>query len=751
MKVFSQGLVLAWLCCHLSLAQASSQNELLTAGQDAYRQGNYSQAITHWQEALTSSDLSLYRQIDLFLRLAVSYQMQGDYQQAYKHLQQAQPLVEADGSVGQQKLFYSYLGDLLLALQQPYVAKTWLEKGLTIKSPNPQPRVDAHVLNNLGNALSITGELSDALARYRQATQLAESTGDRLLHIQTLSNQARTHLALKQSNEAAVYIGEAAGMSHYLPDLRAQAFYLLNLGEMSLQLHQQTERTNALQMAFRLLEQARQIAKQVEDDGLRSQVKTYLAIAHKQGGEYGEALNLIRDAVFLSQQEPALFYYAEWQRGQIFEARGNIVAAESSYRKAIEHLYPIQLSLSTGQRNALDVFKERVRPVYFSLASLLLRKAEKVGAAQQQQSLLQEARDTIERLRTAELQDYYQDECLDIAAATRLDKLDPHTAVLYPISLKDRLVLLYSIEGHLQALSMPIGADEFTQTILDFQENLQVRSRWSLLRQARNLHKWLIEPFQAELERNHIDTLVLVPDSLLRMIPLAALHSGKHFLIEDFALVTTPSLDLTDPKSLPRGDISVLLSGLSEAVQGFTSLPNVPAELEGIKTLFQQRDVLLDKTFLLGRVNQALVSNPYEIVHIASHGQFDRDPAQTFVLTYDDKLGMEHLKQLLGRYRKQPVELLTLSACQTAVGDERAALGLAGVAIKAGARSALASLWFVNDEATAQLLTRFYGNLQNPALSKAEALQQAQKSLIDERRFRHPAYWAPFLLIGNWL
>jgi CHAT domain-containing protein len=100
--------------------------------------------------------------------------------------------------------------------------------------------------------------------------------------------------------------------------------------------------------------------------------------------------------------------------------------------------------------------------------------------------------------------------------------------------------------------------------------------------------------------------------------------------------------------------------------------------------------------------------------------------------------------------RKNPVELLTLSACQTAVGDERAALGLAGVAIKAGARSALASLWFVNDESTSKLVTEFYQQLQNPTLSKAQALQQAQKSLM-EQGYQHPLYWAPFLLIGNWL
>jgi len=141
------------------------------------------------------------------------------------------------------------------------------------------------------------------------------------------------------------------------------------------------------------------------------------------------------------------------------------------------------------------------------------------------------------------------------------------------------------------------------------------------------------------------------------------------------------------------------------------------------------------------------------LITIRKNGQFDHDPKNTFLLTYDDKLTMDRLERLLSfnQFRENTVELLTLSACQTAVGDERAALGLAGVAIKAGARSALASLWFVNDTATAELISEFYNQLRSTQLSKAQALQNAQKKLLDQKTFNHPIFWAPFLLIGNWL
>ena len=143
------------------------------------------------------------------------------------------------------------------------------------------------------------------------------------------------------------------------------------------------------------------------------------------------------------------------------------------------------------------------------------------------------------------------------------------------------------------------------------------------------------------------------------------------------------------------------------------------------------------------------------MVHIASHGEFAGDPKKSFLLTYDGRLDMDGLEQLikLSRFRDEPVELLTLSACQTAAGDDRAALGLAGVAIKAGARSALATLWFINDQASSLLVRRVLppARASSRRPSKAKALQAAQLAIMADLRYRHPAYWSPFLIIGNWL
>jgi CHAT domain-containing protein len=263
----------------------------------------------------------------------------------------------------------------------------------------------------------------------------------------------------------------------------------------------------------------------------------------------------------------------------------------------------------------------------------------------------------------------------------------------------------------------------------------------------------LIRPILPFLQAHEVDTLVIVPDGALRSIPFAALYDGHDFLVTKYSIATELGLTLMDPKPLGRQPVSALLSGLSVPAHGYPGLPYVKAELSALKDVARSTTVLEDREFSLMRMEATLKTRPYSIVHIASHAQFSSDPANTFILAYDGPLTLQKLEDAVKtrRWDTNPLELLSLSACQTAIGDDRAALGLAGVAIKAGARSALASLWHVNDEAAFRVVTQFYKELQQPGVSKAQALQHAQLALMQDRRFRHPGYWAPFLIIGNWL
>jgi CHAT domain-containing protein len=255
------------------------------------------------------------------------------------------------------------------------------------------------------------------------------------------------------------------------------------------------------------------------------------------------------------------------------------------------------------------------------------------------------------------------------------------------------------------------------------------------------------------LNPTQLKTLVFVLDGVLRNIPLAALYDGKQYLVEKYSIALTPGLRLLSPKPLSQSGIRALAFGLTEARHGFTALPNVGKELAAIESEVPSK-VLLNQAFTSQSVQNQVDTLPFSIVHLATHGQFSSNAEETFVLAWDKPMKVNELKELLrsrDENTAEALELLVLSACETAEGDKRAALGLAGVAVEAGARSTLASLWSLDDESGARLVSEFYRELATKAVTKAEALRQAQLSLLHDPDYRHPVHWAPYVLLGNWL
>lgn len=422
--------------------------------------------------------------------------------------------------------------------------------------------------------------------------------------------------------------------------------------------------------------------------------------------------------------------------------------------------------------------EQHIRPVYTKPVDVSLQLAKSVLPISKRKDFLKQSIVTIESLYVSDLQDYYLSlhDCISEEAFLSKRKgsqeslelkrlssgLKEHTAILYPILLPGRLELLLILPGNIlqrtitEVNSEKVNSQTVNQTARAFQKSVNnKRSHSNPIRLGKKLYRWLIAPISNDLTRHNIQTLVTVPSDSLRMIPMTALMNptDKSYLIEKFALATTPSLTNTNLNFSFTQKVNILVNGLSEAVQGFSTLPHVRDEVTSISTLFHQKAVLLNQDFVVQTFTNTLSQNPYTLVHIASHGQFNHNNQDTFLLAYDKKLNMNKLEELLAMdsFQKQPVELLTLSACQTAMGDERAALGLAGVAIKSGVKSAIASLWAVNDNSTAELMKEFYRQLLK--LPKAQALQQAQLKVMkmEKHKYAHPYYWAPFLLIGNWL
>ena len=469
-----------------------------------------------------------------------------------------------------------------------------------------------------------------------------------------------------------------------------------------------------------------------------------------------EALDLTRRALLAAQKirSPESLYRWHWQTARLLRSKGQIDPAILAYQRAIETLQPIRSEFLVGSRNRQFSFRETTGNLFFELSDLLLRHASSAPDERTRQQLLVQAQDTVELYKAAELQDYFRDECVATARSrsTEVAQESKTTAIIYSIILPDRLELLVSLSTGLKQFIVPVPSDRLTQEIRSFRVALERRTSNAYLLHAQKFYEWMIQPMEADLAAGRITTLVFVPDGPLRTIPMAPLHDGTRFLIERYAVATTPGLALTDSRPLNRSRIHMFSVGLTQAVQGFPALPYVAQELSAVQSIYGGKQLVNDE-FRAMQVERGLKEQPYNIVHIASHGRVESDGSKSFILTFDDRITMDRLSRLVGLFdfRTAPLELLTLSACETAAGDDRAALGLAGMAIKAGAKSALATLWFIEDEATAELIGEFYKNLRNPNISKAVALQQAQLVLLKHPDHSHPSLWAPFLLINNWL
>ncbi|MDG4605693.1 MAG: CHAT domain-containing protein [Candidatus Contendobacter sp.] len=723
----------------------------------AMQRGQFEQAVRYGQAASAAAAQSgdPAQQFDALLQLADAYQALGQYRNALATLRAAQPLADALDDPVRHAAVLGALGKILWLTGATDDARRHLDRSVTLARQAHAPPIAAASLNHLGNLAAEQGDARAARLAYQDSLTLARQAQDPALTATVLINAARLAARERDPRTAETLLTEAARQVQTLPASHDKAYHLLAIGKLRRTLPgaSAAQRTQAAQDDFTA---AATLARQLDDQRSLSYALGYQAQLQQDERHRAEALTLYRQAVFAAQQAdaPELLYRWQWQIGRLLKTQGDRNGAILAYQQAVAQLQTIRQDFTSNRGAGAGSFRASVGDAFTELADLLLQRAVQQPTAAAREADLLAARDAMEALKTAEVKDYFQDECVTALQSriTTLDRPPPHTAVLYPILLLDRLELLLQSPQGIQQITVRVDRAAFTAAVREFRRALEKRTSREYLPAAQQLYGWLIRPLQGSLDAQQIDTLVFAPDGPLRTIPIAALHDGQNFLIRHYAIATTPGLTLTDLRPFPRQKMQPLLNGLSEARQGFSSLDYVQKELAAIHAAYGGK-VLENQDFQLASVQQELKETPYSIVHIASHGQFASDVRNTFLLTFDDKLTLDRLERFmsLSQYRDQPVELLTLSACQTAAGDDRAALGLAGVAVKAGARSAVATLWFINDQATSLLVTEFYRQLQNAKLSKAKALQQAQMQLLADRRYQHPGYWSPFLLIGNWL
>ncbi|HJU05096.1 MAG TPA: CHAT domain-containing protein, partial [Nitrospiraceae bacterium] len=738
----------------------SSPDTLLQRGTQAFQRGAFEEALAISKEAAQRAEQegNARSRIRALLLEAQAAQALGQVRPALQHLELALSVVQQVDDPLLTATVFSSLGRVYLANRQMDAAAHYLYQALEVARELNQPALKATVLNEIGVLHASQAQYREAMAAYRESASLAEEAGQQTLAVHARLNAARAALQLSQHADATVRLDEAAAAVRGLTPShdKATALITLGLGYADARPGLPDMSDALLLRAAESLKEAAFIAERIGDTRTASYAWGYLGHLYETEHRYKEALALTRRAVFAAQSvtAPESLYRWQWQTGRILAALNRLDEAIASYRSAVETVEPIRPEVTSSAQSPGSTAPMSVRPLYVEYADLLLHRAARMDEGEASQGYLRAARDAIEASKAAELRDYFRDECVDAVQAQikPLETVSTATAILYPIIFPDRTELLVNFPTGLKRIPVPISSDVITKEIRAFRRTVERRTTREYLPHAQQLFDWLVRPLESDLKKFDITTLVFVPDGPLRTIPMSALHDGQQFLISRYAIAITPGLNLTDPQPINRERIRVLSTGLTEAVQGFPALPHVAEEIDHLRSLYRG-DQLLNENFVTPRLERELKENRFGVLHIATHGFFAKDVKQTFLLTFDGKLTMNQLDQLVGvfRFRQEPLELLTLSACRTGAGDDRAALGLAGVAIKAGARSALATLWFINDEASAVLVTEFYRQLRDPSVSKAVALQRAQLKLLEDRVYEHPAYWSPYLLFNNWL
>jgi CHAT domain-containing protein len=711
-------------------------------------------AVRHWSTQLERASNDPRVQAEALGRRAEALQTLGHRQRALLDLERAVSLLAADGVSELKAAVLGAYGQALLRSARYEAAESSLAEALRMAQSLAAERIAAAVLNDQGTLFAISGRNDQALGAFHDAARRSGKLEDGALAARALLNAARLQRTLGKPPEAQRDLEAALVAARSAPDSADKALQLAAIGTAMRELGgaQQPQRG----LARSALDESLVLAERMGSARVQAEVLGALADWHAELGEITTALALNERALFQAQRAGSreAEFFAQWRAARLLQRSARTDAALDTFRRALSTLDAVKTDLAFDLWASQESFAERIGPAFLGYADLLLQRAASEPDAQRKREAMREIQHTLEGFKQIELEDYFRDDCVVryLERARGIEQIAARTAVLYPVPLPQRLELIVSIGADIHQVTVPVGYADIEREARALRVLLEKRTTFQYLPHARALHDWLIRPLEKILTAAQVDTIVLVPDRPLRSIPLGALHDGADFLIARYAIATAPSLTLVEPRPLHLHNATVLASGLTEGVQGFDALPFVASELEAL-TRLRSGTVLRDQSFTSANLEQELAARAYSIVHVASHAQFEADSRQSFVLTYDGRFTIDRLEERmkLSRFRDQPVELLFLSACDTAAGDERAALGLAGVAVKAGARSALATLWQINDEASSLLVAEFYRQIALPGATKAEALRRAQVAMLKDFRYRHPGYWSPFLVIGNWL
>lgn len=773
----------------------------------AYRQiGQPDRAIQHWQQAVQiyraeDNDANRRLQAQLLIEQAQDYSTLGQHKRAIKLVESAIELARQIQDRFTEAAALGVLGNANWALGNYNSAIASHQASLKIASTLKSHRYITTALGNLGNVLTsrtklyqyqanvarlegderekarltqlVNQDLVAAQAAYERSVQESKTLGGMaearaLLNLNRLLAQFPTTQfdAIDRNRNRVLALVEAQ------PDSRSKVYALINLalsyqkpevrrGGFNYGAYRKTDilfkpaRTGVLTQSKTkvLLEKAQAVAKAIGDSRAESFASGTLGEMYESAGQFALAMELTRQAQFMAQQvsDRDSLYRWQWQAGRLLKATGEPEVAIASYKQAIATLQSIRSDILAANKDLQFDVRDSVEPVYRELIELLLDNSSTKSL---DSNNLSEALNVLELLKLTELQNFFGDECVQVAGepvnSEQIAPIDPTAAVVYSVVLNNRTVMILRFpDGTLKSYPIEIEAERLQEEISRLRFSLENIATEEYLTQSQKIYDLLMRPMEADLVAAKPSTVVFINDGVLRNVPMAALHDGKQFLVQKYPIANTLSLGLTNRKPAEQHDLKALILGLTVERPPFAALPNVKTETAQVQEITGGTK-LLDNDFTLTNLQTQLRKGNYSVVHLATHGKFGVDGTSTYLLSFNDRITLDEIENILRR-SKQSIELLTLSACQTAAGDDRSALGIAGVAIRAGVQSSLATLWFINDADTVPLIEELYTQLWQPGLTKAEALRVAQLKMIADPEFSHPAIWSPLVLIGNWL
>ncbi|HEY9298587.1 MAG TPA: CHAT domain-containing protein, partial [Phormidium sp.] len=706
-------------------------------GQLQLSAGKLEEALDTWKKAANTykevGDISGVTKTRI--NQAQTLQTLGLYRQAIKTLTEVKEILQVQPDSPVKAKGLQSLGDALRVVGDLNQSQEVLQQSLAIAERLQVREATAGTLLSLGNTARVQGKSKESLEFYQRAV-----TASPLVEIQVEAqlNQLSLLIEENRSADAQSLIPEIQSKIIKLPPSRLTIYAQINLARSLIKMGNAT--AEETRNAAEILANAVQQAQNLEDTRAEAYALGNLGRVYEQNRQWEEGKKLTEKALLLAQSINAsdITYQWHWQLGRILKEQGNREGAITAYSQSVSTLQSLRNDLVAINSDVQFSFRESVEPVYRELVGLLLQPAANV-----EQSALIQARQVIESLQLAELDNFFRDACLDVKPI-QIDQVDSKAAVFYTIILKDRLEVILALPGQpLKHYTTQLPQENVESTLKDLRDAITNPRRQLSIKQfltpSQKVYDWLIRPIEADLANSGVNTLVFVLDGGFRNIPIAALYDGEQYLVQKYSVALTPGLQLLEAKPLARENLNILAAGLTEARQGFSSLPHVESELDKIK-VEASTQILLNESFSKFNFEKNVQSIPFSVVHLATHGEFSSQAKDTFILTWDGQINAKELDSLLRSETRQdkPIELLVLSACKTAAGDNRAALGLAGVAVRAGARSTVASLWYVSDEATSVLMTEFYQELANSKVTKAEALRRAQEAVLLNEKLSHP-------------